>query len=133
MNFRSNGVRSNGVSVKWHLGQMVFGQTVFGQTVFGQMVFQSNGARSKKSVKLLFGKVIQNLHYFFLKFRSSHFLFLCGFSPFSVWSDETDECLFLILTLTSQFYFVHIVVPIKIYKGKFYIQTIKDSEKFPVS
>jgi hypothetical protein len=71
MNFRSNGG-----SVK-----ITFRQIAFGQTVFGQMVFQSNGLsvkwcsikrRSVKwcfgqktfgeifSVKLFFGKVIQN-------------------------------------------------------------------------
>jgi hypothetical protein len=38
MNFRSNGLRLNGDSVK-----STFGQMAFGQTVFGQMVFRSNG------------------------------------------------------------------------------------------
>jgi hypothetical protein len=38
MNFRSNGLRLNGDSVK-----CTFGQMAFGQTVFGQMVFRSNG------------------------------------------------------------------------------------------
>jgi hypothetical protein len=48
MNFRSNGVRSNGVSVKWPFDQMVFGQTVFGGVSvkwrsvkkFGKMTFR---------------------------------------------------------------------------------------------
>jgi hypothetical protein len=47
MNFRSNGLRLNGDSVKIIFGQMESGQTVFGQTVFGQMVFRSNGVSVK--------------------------------------------------------------------------------------
>jgi hypothetical protein len=65
MNFRSNGVRLNGDSVKLCFGQMVFrfnglsvkwpfGQMVFGQTVYGQMVFRSNSVRSKKFGKITF-------------------------------------------------------------------------------
>jgi hypothetical protein len=43
MNFRSNGLRLNGDSVK-----CTFGQMAFGQTVFGQMVFRSNDLSVKK-------------------------------------------------------------------------------------
>jgi hypothetical protein len=42
MNFRSNGLRLNGDSVK-----CTFGQMAFGQTAFGQMVFRSNGLSVK--------------------------------------------------------------------------------------
>jgi hypothetical protein len=49
MNFRSYGVRLNGVSVEW-----TFGQMAFGQTVFGQIVFRSNGLTVKKFGEMIF-------------------------------------------------------------------------------
>jgi hypothetical protein len=72
MNFRSNGLRLNGDSVKCTFGQMAYGQTVFGQMVFQSNGIRSNGVRSNGfsvkwpfgqniSVKLFFGKVIQKL------------------------------------------------------------------------
>jgi hypothetical protein len=49
MNFRLNGVRSNGISVKWPFSQMVFGQMALVQPTF-----PPKGVWSKKFGEMIF-------------------------------------------------------------------------------
>jgi hypothetical protein len=87
MNFRSNGVRSNGVSIKWPISQMVFGQTAF-----GQMVFRSNGLSVKRcSVEWCFGQMA------FGKKKSVNFFFfgicICLFIRFWITNQMNKQIL----------------------------------------